>query len=550
MFEEYSDDLTAIEIYPQGKIFRISYDSAVREFRLFCKDYSLLTELREAFSSSNSAAFFAKQYGYHVADKIYEINKFGYFAPGFLFQILNWIKQNFQDMSCIVMSDGCKKYIRDYITPLKSQITSDFKLYNMAEDLGRNNELKRDGKNSFEFRDYQLNSIEMLITKGYGRGLIEIPTAGGKSFIIANFIWNVHKNFDTKYRYLILVPNKQLVEQFYKDLLDYGLTTDKLTRFTAGMKGKDAYNPDAQIVIGNRQYIFKNRDRLKKVDVLIVDEVHTAAATSTEDFINSLNCKIKVGCSGTLPRDKHAKWKLEGMFGKTVYTEDITSLQERGYISKLKITLLKIKDNVVAADKNILFNLETTRKYRPDEFGNSDILFDEAYKAEHEYFQNHYEDLYRPVFDYLLTLNSNTLILFDRVEVGRNLFDFAKNLYAGKKNVFYIDGSIPVSDREQTREQFEKDDGNLLIAQVATFSTGINIRRLTNIVFLTSSKSFSQVIQSIGRTLRLHFSKTEAHLIDVSWNFKYSQNHLNERLLIYKQMYHKKPDEVIQLELN
>lgn len=550
MFEEYSDDLTAIEIYPQGKIFRISYDSTVREFRLFCKDYSLLTELREAFSSSNSSAFFAKQYGYHVADKIYEINKFGYFAPGFLFQILNWIKQNFQDMSCIVMSDGCKKYIRDYITPLKSQITSDFKLYNMAEDLGRNNELKRDGKNSFEFRDYQLNSIEMLITKGYGRGLIEIPTAGGKSFIIANFIWNIHKNFDTKYRYLILVPNKQLVEQFYKDLLDYGFTTDRLTRFTAGMKGKDAYNPDAQIVIGNRQYIFKNRDRLKKVDVLIVDEVHTAAATSTEDFINSLNCKIKVGCSGTLPRDKHAKWKLEGMFGKTVYTEDITSLQERGYISKLKITLLKIKDNVVAADKNILFNLETTRKYRPDEFGNSDILFDEAYKAEHEYFQNHYEDLYRPVFDYLLTLNSNTLILFDRVEVGRNLFDFAKNLYAGKKNVFYIDGSIPVSDREQTREQFEKDDGNLLIAQVATFSTGINIRRLTNIVFLTSSKSFSQVIQSIGRTLRLHFSKTEAHLIDVSWNFKYSQNHLNERLLIYKQMYHKKPDEVIQLELN
>lgn len=550
MFEEYSDDLTAIEIYPQGKIFRISYDSTVREFRLFCKDYSLLTELREAFSSSNSSAFFAKQYGYHVADKIYEINKFGYFAPGFLFQILNWIKQNFQDMSCIVMSDGCKKYIRDYITPLKSQITSDFKLYNMAEDLGRNNELKREGKNSFEFRDYQLNSIEMLITKGYGRGLIEIPTAGGKSFIIANFIWNIHKNFDTKYRYLILVPNKQLVEQFYKDLLDYGFTTDKLTRFTAGMKGKDAYNPDAQIVIGNRQYIFKNRDRLKKVDVLIVDEVHTAAATSTEDFINSLNCKIKVGCSGTLPRDKHAKWKLEGMFGKTVYTEDITSLQERGYISKLKITLLKIKDNVVAADKNILFNLETTRKYRPDEFGNSDILFDEAYKAEHEYFQNHYEDLYRPVFDYLLTLNSNTLILFDRVEVGRNLFDFAKNLYAGKKNVFYIDGSIPVSDREQTREQFEKDDGNLLIAQVATFSTGINIRRLTNIVFLTSSKSFSQVIQSIGRTLRLHFSKTEAHLIDVSWNFKYSQNHLNERLLIYKQMYHKKPDEVIQLELN
>ena len=69
---------------------------------------------------------------------------------------------------------------------------------------------------------------------------------------------------------------------------------------------------------------------------------------------------------------------------------------------------------------------------------------------------------------------------------------------------------------------FEQKDGNLLIAQSATMSTGINIKRLTNIVFLTSSKSFSRTIQSIGRTLRLHDSKTEAHLIDVSWKMKYS----------------------------
>jgi superfamily II DNA or RNA helicase len=53
-------------------------------------------------------------------------------------------------------------------------------------------------------------------------------------------------------------------------------------------------------------------------------------------------------------------------------------------------------------------------------------------------------------------------------------------------------------------------------------STGVNIKRLTNLVFLTSSKSFNRVIQSIGRTLRLHESKNAAHLIDISFNFKYS----------------------------
>lgn len=81
-------------------------------------------------------------------------------------------------------------------------------------------------------------------------------------------------------------------------------------------------------------------------------------------------------------------------------------------------------------------------------------------------------------------------------------------------------------------------------------STGVNIKRLSNLVFLTSSKSFSRTIQSIGRTLRLHESKDKARLIDLSWNMKYSQKHLEERLRIYKKMYNKKPDRVVQLEVH
>ena len=80
-------------------------------------------------------------------------------------------------------------------------------------------------------------------------------------------------------------------------------------------------------------------------------------------------------------------------------------------------------------------------------------------------------------------------------------------------------------------------------------STGVNIKRLNNLVFLTSSKSFSRVIQSIGRTLRLHESKTTAHLIDVSFNFKYSQRHLGDRLKLYKEMYNKKPDRTLNFAI-
>lgn len=548
-FDIYNDSQN-IELFPDGKIFRIQFDSSVRKLKIICKKYELLEELRNAFSAPNTSSFFMSQYGYKTESKLYAINKFGYFGCGLIFEILQYIKENYNSLAVLAISNNCKLYIDEHITPLKSVLQGKDKvIYNISDDVGRNNELVKSGKPEFQYREYQENSIKYLLYGGYGKGLIEIPTAGGKSFILANFIWNILKSVDRTYKTMILVPNKQLVEQFYKDLVDYGYSPYELTKFTAGLKKNEAFNKDAKIIIANRQYVFKNMNALPKIDVLICDEVNQCNADATKEFIEQLNCKIKIGCSGTLPRDKYLKWQLIGMFGRILYTEDIVKLQDAGYISKLKITLLKITDPIIENDKNCLFNTHSTRKYKPDEFGYSDIAFDESNNAEHDYFEKHYTELYKPVFDYLFNLNSNTLILFDRIEVGKNIFEYAKQLYAGKKTVFYIDGSIDVKDREVTRANFENSDGNLLIAQSATFSVGINIKRLTNLVFLTSSKSFSRTIQSIGRTLRLHESKTEAHLIDVSWNFKYSQRHLTERLKIYKEMYNKKPDTILKFTI-
>lgn len=306
----------------------------------------------------------------------------------------------------------------------------------------------------------------------------------------------------------------------------------------------------AKIVVANRQYVFKNKDQLPHFDVLFVDEVHTANAASTKEFIDNLDAKIKVGCSGTLPRDEYRKWQLIGMFGKIVFTEDIVKLQEQGFISKMNITLLKLVDKTIDEDKNLLFSLNTIHHFNADavDAGESDIMFNDAYVAEKEYFSKWYKDLYKPAFEYLISLKSNTLMLFDRIEIGKNLFEYAKQLYEDK-NVYYIDGSIDVHEREKIRQSFEESDGNLLIAQNAVMSTGVNIKRLTNLVFLTSSKSFSRTIQSIGRTLRLHDTKDHANIIDLSWNTKYSQKHLAERLKIYKTMYGKKPDKIITLQI-
>lgn len=111
-----------------------------------------------------------------------------------------------------------------------------------------------------------------------------------------------------------------------------------------------------------------------------------------------------------------------------------------------------------------MFHTKPLRRWKPDESGYSEIAFNEASDAEHAWFAAHYRELYNPVFAYLEKLPSNTLVLFDRIEVGKNVFSHLRETYAGKKRVYYVDGSVPVEEREATREEFEKSDGNLLVA--------------------------------------------------------------------------------------
>lgn len=553
MLEQYSDNISEIEVYPVGKIFRLLFDSSVGKLRIIARSYDAFEQLHEAFSVDNPAQFYVKQYGYKAEPKIYAINKFGYFGSGLVWEILKWIMENYGSLDVLAVSKKCKSYIDEQLTPLKSFAIANkqfqYSISNILDDSGRNNERVKEGKPRIQFRDYQENSIRNLIYVGYGRGLIEIPTAGGKSLILANFCWNLHKLYDRKLKYLVLVPNKQLVSQMHSDFIDYGFSKFNVTKFTAGLKKNEAYNKDAQIIIANRQYLFLNEDKLPKIDVLICDEVHQCCSQASEAFIQRCTAPIKIGCSGTLPRDKYNRWKLLSLFSKIVYEEKITNLQKQGFISNLKITVLDIIDKNVESNTNLLFNLNTKRKYNPDEFGFSEIAFDDAVKAEHMYFSTYYKDLYKPVLNFISQKTGNILILFDKLDIGKSIFSLFKELYPDK-SCFYNDGSTKVEDRETIRNYFETNKDNYLFANVQIMSTGINIKQLNAIVFCFNSKSTTRVIQSIGRILRLHEQKEYAELIDCVFNTKYSLKHYKERLKLYKQFYNKsKPDTIVKLTI-
>ena len=132
--------------------------------------------------------------------------------------------------------------------------------------------------------------------------------------------------------------------------------------------------------------------------------------------------------------------------------------------------------------------------------------------------------------------------MFTRVEThGEPLFELINNSVKNNRKVFFVYGGVDTEDRERIRKITETEENAIIVASYGTFSTGINIRNLHNVIFASPSKSRVRNLQSIGRVLRKSEKKLKATLFDIAdditFNKKrnYTLNHLVERLKIYKE---------------
>ena len=141
-----------------------------------------------------------------------------------------------------------------------------------------------------------------------------------------------------------------------------------------------------------------------------------------------------------------------------------------------------------------------------------------------------------------ITQKGNTLVLFQYVEKhGQILFDMINTKVGAERKVFFVFGGTDTDTREQIRAITEKETDAIIIASYGTFSTGINIRNLHNIVFASPSKSRVRNLQSIGRGLRKGDNKISCNLFDIGddlqWKSKknYTLLHMVERIKLYNE---------------
>ena len=366
------------------------------------------------------------------------------------------------------------------------------------------------GGRKIKIRDYQIDAVSHAIATN--RSLLISPTASGKSLIIYCLV-RYYQMMELKT--LILVPTTSLVEQMYKDFEDYGWSSG-----TYCQKIYQGYDRKVvkDVVISTWQSIHRMpRPYFRQFGAVFGDEAHLFKAKSLTGIMTKLDhCKYRFGLTGTLDGTQTHRLVLEGLFGKAKYV----------------VTTKELIDNKTLADlqiKCIILNY-------PDEDRQTVKEFD--YGTELEYIVTKEErNLF--VCDLVGHCNGNTLCLFQFVEKhGKPLYSIIEEKYKDRK-VFFVYGGVDTDTREQIREIVENETNSIIVASYGTFSTGINIRNIDNIVFSSPSKSKIRVLQSLGRGLRVGDKSKSLRLFDIADDLSYSSRlnftlrHFKQRLNIY-----------------
>lgn len=346
------------------------------------------------------------------------------------------------------------------------------------------------------------------------RSLILSPTASGKSLIIymlARYYNEIHDS-----NVLIIVPNISLIHQLTANFHSYSNGSD--IGIHSIYQGKDKFEV-SKITISTWQSIYQlPRKYFKHFDVVIGDEAHQYKAKSLIDIMTKLeNTKYRFGFSGTLDGSKTNELTLEGLFGP-VYR--VTTTAE--LIKKKRVAELKIKAIVLNYPDQVRKMIAAAKDYQTE----LDFL---TQSPERNKF----------ICNLALSLEGNSLILFQYVDKhGKKLFQQLQDMAPDRK-IFYVSGEVEGEEREEIRGIMENEQNAIVCASYGTFSTGVDIRNLHNLIFASPTKSVIRVLQSVGRVLRVSDTKTAATLFDIADDLTYKDRknhtleHFSERIKIY-----------------
>lgn len=428
-----------------------------------------------------------------------------------------------------------KKFVKDFF--------SDH--YKIDKDTGE--------KIDFMPYDYQVETAIAILKNRYCTA--EVATSGGKSLIISIVFFYLLKYHRKSIKLLIIVPSIDLVTQFYDDIHEYNYGKYKENKNPIDIKIQEIMSAkprqwhgegEPNIYISTYQSLAKienfGDEFYRSFYAIVSDEAHQAKSTSLVNILTETmdTAYYRFGVSGTFQDDGTADYlTIQSVTGPKVKSIRAKKLQDEGKITNVRIVQLILNHD----DGEIQKRLNDIRKNR-----NKVTL---AYQVESMYVRRS-KKRKEFLIKLISKISSNTLILFNIIEFGKDLLDGLKETYESIRIIkdgeelppiefLYIDGSVNKKQRNEIKKLMETNDDviRVLVATYGTLSTGVSINNLHNVIFAESFKKEQRIIQSIGRVLRLHKDKSIASVFDLVDVFDYNDprnayyRHGGERRRLY-----------------
>ena len=462
-------------------------------------DNGTLQELSEFFAFRPDGYQFSPKFKARVWDGY--IRLITPFKPFLYIGLLNHLKEFAETRECRLVIDP----ELDEVEPV-------------PDDYGY--ELAKEAKIKLELRDYQNDYIVNAIR--HKRSLSLSPTSSGKSLMI--YLIQQHYYNAFQHRTLVIVPTISLVHQMAGDFIDYGCDPEHVYKIQGGVDK----TTKKSIVISTWQSLMKQpKEWFDQFRVVVGDEAHLFTGKSLSDIMDKCTeAPYRFGFTGTISSDsKTHRMVLQGLFGPIKRYVSTKDLIDSGSVATFKIKALVLKHPQELKDA-FRAKIKTIQK-------------EKRFHAEKEFIINNEK---RNLFIRNLVWSlkgQNNLILFELVEKHGKILE--PLLRKEGRQLHFIYGNTPGEERERIRQLVENDPekNHDILASYGVFSTGVNLKRLDNLILASGSKSEIRILQSIGRTLRKGNGADDATLYDIADDIShgsytnYTLEHFKKRIEIY-----------------
>lgn len=389
----------------------------------------------------------------------------------------------------------------------KEQIIERIRAFNLPHDL----------------YDHQWEAVfECLLNK---RRAILSSTSSGKSLIIYCILRILEED---GHKIILTVSTSILLKQIVTDLLEYSKLSkynirDKVHTLSSGV---EKYT-DKPITIALWQSINAMRpkkgdkydttlaDYMQQFSVAMTDEVHEAQADCLKNIMeNATNAYYRLGFTGTLDGKSQIE-TIIGLYGKVVQVKTARELIDEGKATPVKIVPIVFS-----------YNREICKfAHKMDYQKEVDMIIGMKKRN-------------IALAKIAINTKGNTIIVVRHIQKhAKPLKELLETLT--DKKIILLDKDTPSELKEEVRQSLETIDNAIVIATYKLISTGVSIKNLHNVILGLGIKREIAILQTIGRLLRLHDSKSMAYLIDIVDNMAYDGRdnfllaHFKERFEYY-----------------